>query len=167
MYNERAPGMQKGMFGSKDFLPARVRVLTEFHETSFWFPHILNLSETIIQVTDVSDLWLREFYLEMTRRLQFPIEMSLPWILADHVIASKDLSLMESIFFPFEIYNDAASRALSTLNQQFLYDEIEGEVNLCFDQLVYKLSDQIYRHYKEHAARYARYLDMHLLVTVF
>jgi cytoplasmic FMR1 interacting protein len=29
-----------------------------------------------------------------------------------------------------------------------LYDEIEAEVNLCFDQFVYKLSEQIYAYYK-------------------
>jgi len=32
------------------------------------------------------------------------------------------------------------------------YDEIEGEVNLCFDQLIFRLSEAMFAHYKERAA---------------
>ncbi len=39
---------------------------------------------------------------------------------------------------------------------QFLYDEIEAEVNLAFDQLVFKISEAIYAHFKQQAARYMR-----------
>jgi cytoplasmic FMR1 interacting protein len=36
-------------------------------------------------------MWYREFYLELTmgKRIQFPIEMSLPWILTDHILETK------------------------------------------------------------------------------
>ena len=46
---------------------------------------------------DLSQLWYREFYLEMTmgKRIQFPIEMSMPWILIDHILTTKDSSYME------------------------------------------------------------------------
>ena len=60
---------------------------------------------------------------------------------------------MEFVFYPLDLYNDAAYRALHSLNQQFLYDEIEAEVNLCFDQLVYKLSEQVYGYFKGQASR--------------
>ncbi|KOB71325.1 putative specifically Rac-associated protein [Operophtera brumata] len=43
--------------------------------------------------------------------------------------------------------------ALTVFRKQFLYDEVEAEVNLCFDQFVYKLSEQVYAHYKQLAAR--------------
>jgi cytoplasmic FMR1 interacting protein len=33
-----------------------------------------------------------------------------------------------------------------------LYDEIEAEVNLCFDQLLFKLSDQIFSFFKIQAS---------------
>ena len=46
------------------------------------------------------------------------------------------------------MYNDSAHYALTVFKKQFLYDEIEAEVNLCFDQFVYKLSEQIYGYYK-------------------
>ena len=46
---------------------------------------------------DLSQLWYREFYLEMTMgaRIQFPIEMSMPWILMDHILETKNSSYME------------------------------------------------------------------------
>lgn len=79
--------------------------------------------------------------------------MSLPWILTDHILESKDPAMMEFVFYPLDLYNDSANRALTSLKQQFLYDEIEAEVNLCFDQLVYKLSETIYSSFKVQAAR--------------
>ena len=37
------------------------------------------------------------------------------------------------------------------LNQQFLFDEVEAEVNLAFDQLIFNISKQIYI-YAKHCA---------------
>jgi len=55
------------------------------------------LLESLKDCCDLSQLWYREFYLEMTmgKRIQFPIEMSMPWILIDHILATKDSSYME------------------------------------------------------------------------
>ena len=61
-------------------------------------------------------------------QLQFPIEMSLPWILVDHVLESQDPALMEHVLFPMDLYNDSANFALSAFKKQHLYDEIEAEV---------------------------------------
>lgn len=47
-----------------------------------------------------------------------------------------------------DIYNDAATKALHGLKCQYIYDEIEAEVNLVVDQLVFKISNAIYRQYK-------------------
>lgn len=52
-----------------------------------------------------------------------------------------------------DLYNDSAHYALTVFRKQFLYDEVEAEVNLCFDQFVYKLSEQIFAHYKQLAGR--------------
>lgn len=46
----------------------------------------------------------------------------------DHVIESEDAGLLESILIPFDLYNDSAQHALTSLKQRFLYDEIEAEV---------------------------------------
>ncbi|KAG0476176.1 hypothetical protein HPP92_013017 [Vanilla planifolia] len=57
-------------------------------------------------------------------------------MLVDNVIETQGLALLESILMPFDIYNDSAQHALTVLKQRFLYDEIEAEVDLCFDQLL-------------------------------
>ena len=55
------------------------------------------LLEALQQCCDLSQLWFREFFLELTmgRRIQFPIEMSMPWILTDHILETKEPSMME------------------------------------------------------------------------
>ena len=52
---------------------------------------------TLRECCDLSQLWFREFYLELTmgERIQFPIEMSLPWILTDHILQNKEAHMME------------------------------------------------------------------------
>ena len=141
-------------YSDKDFSSTSTQKLETFLDRSFYYPYLMNVSGTVLQVTDLADLWYREFYLELSKRLQFPIEMSLPWILTDEILESKNSSMMEFMLFPLDLYNDAAARALHSLNQRFLYDEIEAEVNLCFDQLVFKISEQIYTYYKMQASRY-------------
>lgn len=53
--------------------------------------------ESLQDCCDLSQLWYREFYLEMTmgQRIQFPIDMSMPWILTDHILETNDSSYME------------------------------------------------------------------------
>lgn len=60
--------------------------------------------------------------------------------------------MMEYVLYPLDLYNDSAHYALTVFRKQFLYDEVEAEVNLCFDQFVYKLSEQIFAHYKQMAS---------------
>lgn len=63
--------------------------------------------------------------------------MSLPFLLAEHVISVPAIS--DNLFFCVDIYNDAASRALTQMKQQFLFREIEAELNLAFNTLVSRL----------------------------
>ena len=64
---------------------------------------------------DLSQLWYREFYLEMTmgKKIQFPIEMSFPWILTDHVLEKGAPTYIECVLYPFDLYNDSAFHALT------------------------------------------------------
>lgn len=58
--------------------------------------------------------------------------MSLPWILADHILQNKEAHMMEYILYPLDLYSDSAHYALHQFRKQFLYDEIEAEVSsLC------------------------------------
>ncbi|XP_070552583.1 cytoplasmic FMR1-interacting protein 2-like isoform X2 [Ptychodera flava] len=137
----------------KELDPLSLEAIDKFHKRSFFYLHLLNFSEALQQACDLSQLWYREFYLELTmgKRIQFPIEMSLPWILTDHILESKEPSMMEYVLYPLDLYSDSAHYALTKFRKQFLYDEVEAEVNLCFDQFVYKLSDQIFGYYKAQA----------------
>ncbi|GMR48351.1 hypothetical protein PMAYCL1PPCAC_18546, partial [Pristionchus mayeri] len=121
---------------------------------SFHWPGLFNLLDTMNEACELSQLWFREFYLEMTmgKRIQFPIEMSMPWILTEHVLSMSDGSLLDSILYQLDLYNDAAQFALLKFRKQFLYDEVEAEVNLCFDQFVYKLSESVFTHFKQIAS---------------
>ncbi|CAF3028948.1 unnamed protein product [Rotaria sp. Silwood2] len=134
----------------KDIDYNHLSMIEQFHKQSFFWDYLLNFDATLKQCGDLSQLWYREFYLELTmgRKIQFPIEMSMPWILADHILESIKQPMIEYVFYPMDLYNDAAMHALLVFRKQFLYDEIEAEVNLCFDQLVFKLSDKIFTHFK-------------------
>ena len=55
---------------------------------------------------------------------------------------------MKFIFHILDIYNDAGSEALCSMGQQYMYDEVEGEMNLVFDQLLYMLNRHLYTYYK-------------------
>ncbi|BBN10047.1 hypothetical protein Mp_5g00460 [Marchantia polymorpha subsp. ruderalis] len=161
-----APKKAGGFFGSSDTdIPsADMKLLENFFNRLAFFPHILDYRATLIHVSDLGFLWFREFYLETSKVIQFPIECSLPWMLADHIIESQDAGLLESVLMPFDVYNDSAEHALRVLKQRFLYDEIEAEVDLCFDQLVYKLSEHMFSYYKSCAA--SKILDLAFISAV-
>lgn len=149
--NLRKPGGLFGNSGSEIPVNDLKQLETFFYKLSF-FLHVLDYTVTVATLTDLGFLWFREFYLESSRVIQFPIECSLPWMLVDHVLDSQNAGLLESILMPFDIYNDSAQQALVVLKQRFLYDEIEAEVDHCFDIFVSKLCDNIFTYYKSWAA---------------
>tara|TARA_B110000971_G_C19798420_1_gene403108 strand:- start:84 stop:377 length:294 start_codon:yes stop_codon:yes gene_type:complete len=71
-----------------------------------------------------------------------------------HVIknVTSDTPLIEDLAFTMDVYNDTAQRALHHFNSQFLFDEIQAEVNLVFDQLIFAISDETYTYHKDFAA---------------
>jgi len=78
--------------------------------------------------------------------------MSMPWILIEYILNNQNPALIECVFYQLDIYNDASNYAIKYFKKRFLYDEIEAEVNLCFDQFIYKLSDAVFTYYKQLAA---------------
>lgn len=146
----------------KEVSSSQVKMLDNFYQRLAFYQYLVDMSNVAMKSSDMGELWFREFYLELSntehnKRMQFPISMSLPSILVDHVLDHPldgvNPELLEYALFPLDIYNDAANRALSDLHQQFLYSEIEAEVNLCFDQMLYKLSNQVYSFYKIQASK--------------
>ncbi|KAH7543353.1 hypothetical protein FEM48_Zijuj02G0175200 [Ziziphus jujuba var. spinosa] len=149
--NLRKPGGLFGNSGSEVPVNDLKQLETFFYKLGF-FLHILDYSATVASLSDLGFLWFREFYLESSRVIQFPIECSLPWMLVDYVLESQNAGLLESVLMPFDIYNDSAQQALVVLKQRFLYDEIEAEVDHCFDIFVSKLCETIFTYYKSWAA---------------
>ena len=152
LVDEQSPYVAHSMMKEADLPKETVTAMRAFYSASSLYPYLLNLQSTLATLADVSYLWMREFYLELCQRVQFPLSMSLPWILVDHVLQMRNRPLMPLLLAPLEAYNDAATAALRTHRQQYLYREIEAEVNLAFDQILFSLADQVYTHYKTRAA---------------
>ena len=151
IFDSRAPGMNPGYFEEADLKPEWVAEWQAFYDESYFYKYFLDYQHTVTELSDLSFLWYREFYLEMTKQLQFPIAMSMPWILIEHII-ERVPNASEQVFMCLDIYNDAADVALKHFKKQFLYDEAEAEANLSFEQLVFSLAEHIYIHYKNHAS---------------
>jgi cytoplasmic FMR1 interacting protein len=153
LYDERAPHMGKaGLLSDPDLSKETVKEMKAFFSGSALFPHLLQLPTALSNLADTSYLWMREFYLELCQRVQFPISMSLPWMLTEHVLQMRNRPLMPFLFAPMDVYNDAGMASLFVHKQQYLFTEIEAEVNLCFDQILYSLSEQIFTHFKSRAS---------------
>lgn len=144
--NSRSPG--------KDLESHHLKSMKEFLNSTLRWNHALQFEESLKMSCDLSQLWYREFYLEMTRgeKIQFPIEESLTWILISHVLEKKDPYLIHFVLNLFDLYDDYAQFDLSMFKKQFLFCEIEAEATLCFEQLVFKLSEYIYEQHKVQAA---------------
>ena len=148
IYSDKNVGMQGGLFSEKDLKKESTVIWADYYDLSFFYPHLLFFTTHVRRATDLSFLWYREFYLELTKCIQFPISMSLPWILTDYLISnSNSLSTKANIFYAMDLYNDAAASALSSLSQQYLYDEVQAELHVSFEQLVFHLSEAIFRYY--------------------
>uniref|UniRef100_K3WBL4 CYRIA/CYRIB Rac1 binding domain-containing protein n=1 Tax=Globisporangium ultimum (strain ATCC 200006 / CBS 805.95 / DAOM BR144) TaxID=431595 RepID=K3WBL4_GLOUD len=135
----------------KDLDSSDIDLLQQFYRDARVFPYLLSLSETLTDLGDFSSMWFRELYLETTRSTQFPIDTSLPWLLMEYCLQEVSAFGPKPAISILDIYNDAANCSLYQLKQQVLYDEAEAEGKLCFDQLVFMLSDQMYAYYKTKA----------------
>ncbi|KAJ3091316.1 Cytoplasmic FMR1-interacting protein 2, partial [Quaeritorhiza haematococci] len=151
-FNDKSKGMKGGLMREKDFKDNQVNEMQDFMDKSAFYPYMADLRGTVKRCSDISDLWHKEFYLELAKQVQFPISMSLPWILTETILESNDPEIMEFLFHPFDIYNDAAHRSLHDVKCRYIYDEIVAEVNLCFDQLIFNLSQKVFTHFKKVAS---------------
>jgi cytoplasmic FMR1 interacting protein len=154
VYDDSSSMRQRnGLLGRADLEKDDVKMMETFYLNSYFYPYMLAFADTLRCASDLSDLWYKEFYLELTKCIQFPIEMSIPWILTEQIIVSKSgdpsIPIVENALYAIDIYNDAAHKALNVLCQQYLYDEIEAEANLVLDQIIFLLSDELYMYTKE------------------
>ncbi|OWZ11201.1 Cytoplasmic FMR1-interacting protein 1 [Phytophthora megakarya] len=135
----------------KDLDSSDAETLLEFYHKAGVFPVVLDLSATLDELADFSNLWFRELYLELAKSVQIPAEISVPWLLVEQCLNSSS-SHIEPVVAILDVYNDAGNCSLYALQQQHLYDEAEAEGKLCFDHFTYLLAERIYLHYKTLAA---------------
>ena len=65
----------RGFFHKRDLDTDEAKVMESFYKTSLAFPYLLALPKTLSAISDLGDLWYREFYLEVTKQMQFPIAL--------------------------------------------------------------------------------------------
>ncbi|OON15300.1 cytoplasmic Fragile-X interacting family protein [Opisthorchis viverrini] len=117
----------------KDLDATTLTAIEGFLRNSFYWPYLLNFSANVpVVITDYS--WL----------ITHLFTTSCSW--------TENPGFIEYMLYPLDLYNDAADCALNQFHRRFLYEEIEAEASLVLDQLVYKLSDQVFKHYKRYAA---------------
>ncbi|VDO21340.1 unnamed protein product [Haemonchus placei] len=109
LISERASGGKRVL--RKELDAKTIERISVFLRKSTHWPALFRLSDSLTEAAELSQLWFREFYLEMTmgQRIQFPIEMSIPWILTDHILTNPDSSLVEGALYQLDLYNDAAN----------------------------------------------------------
>ena len=138
------------LISSADLDRSQAEMLKDFYNRSFFYPYLLGMQTTVLDLGDMHFLWHREYYLEMSRQIQFPISSSLPWICLEQMLNNKinSGSMIDSVLFFLDIYNDALRFSLTTLKRKYLYDEVEAEAKLVFEQFVFLLADGLYTYYK-------------------
>lgn len=77
VYDDRSSARRKeGLFFSRTELRTDdITVFQTFYRDSFFYPYLLNLSGTLRDVSDIGDLWYREFYLELAKCVQVILAM--------------------------------------------------------------------------------------------
>ena len=86
VYSLYAPRLNgKRAFSDKELSKENLKVFEDFYHRSYFYHLLMDYPSFIIKITDLGDLWYREYYLEKTKKIQFTIEQSLPWILTDKI----------------------------------------------------------------------------------
>eukprot|EP00477_Mikrocytos_mackini_P001566 GAHX01001685.1.p1 GENE.GAHX01001685.1~~GAHX01001685.1.p1 ORF type:complete len:1148 (-),score=229.84 GAHX01001685.1:24-3467(-) len=136
-----------GFLSSQFIRKSNTDIICEVESRMVNLQFILKLSENIDISTNLSSLWFREYYLDLSKQLEFPIETSLPWMLIKYVIKNrKPLTFVESIL---SIYNDVCEVSLKLFKKKFLVDECKAECGLVLEKLTFDISLSLYKYYKE------------------
>lgn len=153
IFTERGGKGAKGsLLQQKDFKDSQTNDMLQFINNTWNYEILLNFNSNVRKLANLSDLWYKEFYLELSKKVQFPIDCSLPYILIEFIRSSNDPQLQSYILYAYELYNDAARKALFELKCRYIYDEITAEVNLAFDVTMYGFSEKMYTHFKRIAS---------------
>jgi len=144
---------KSGAFKKPILRQENIEEFDKFLKASERFYVLLNYSEEIRNATNLGCLWFREIYMDMENVMQYPVRSSLPFILLEHLLkGTSNSALHDTVLYPFEIYNDAASMALNVFQSQYLYKEVEAEIALCVDMISFNFADTFYKFSRLRAA---------------
>ena len=122
---------------------------------------VANLDAHLRRHASLAFLWHRELHFERGAS-GLPIELSLPWNLSQHTLAHLKHSRPDLILIPFEVFSDAADSILGEGHKQHAFRELQAEVNLAFDQLVFHLADEVFASLKQVASLQCMDKDLQL-----
>lgn len=141
------------MFTGSHFKSSHVKMIEKFLADSADWYCLYNFVPTLRAETNLGFLWFHETMLDIDKVAQFPVRSSLPFILMKHLLSSGNSpALQDLVFFPFEIYNDAAWQALNIYKSQYLFQEISAEMKLSVDMIAFTFADTFYKIARETAA---------------
>lgn len=115
----------------------------------------LDYVNVIKKITNVGYMYFREYPLSMKKnegKLFFEIQTSIPHVLCEYITKSSSPFTFDYMFFPFEIYNDAAN--IATYKFEFFpyYKEIQREGQICVSMVATFLSQELMKYYISVAA---------------
>lgn len=93
------------VFKSSLFTKSDVSEMEKLYNVSKYFYDMLTYRDTIKRLSNFSQLWYREFYLEICKESQFPIALSMPWILVEHIIFTDSKLCLLRYFFSWTSTN--------------------------------------------------------------
>ncbi|MES1921862.1 hypothetical protein MHBO_003397 [Bonamia ostreae] len=129
---------EKIMSHKKSFKKENTKKWENFLHHLNLYRFFYNFESFLYSVGDTSFLWFKEHNLSFSKCIQFPTHLSLPGTLFDFV--TKMPKNVNFIFGIFKIYDDSAISAITVFKKKHLYEEIESEFSLLFDQFLYKFS---------------------------
>ncbi|OHT08406.1 hypothetical protein TRFO_23084 [Tritrichomonas foetus] len=146
MVNPESPFASKsGVFKSPPLSDSDIKDLQAFLSDSKYFNELICLSDTLLTVSDQSNLFFKEYYLSADGSSFFPVTTSLPYIFSEYAMDNyQKPELTGVILNPLSIYDDAASKSLRYLRSKYLYEEIKEESKICLMSITRKLADSAF-----------------------
>mmetsp|Transcript_32034 Transcript_32034/g.51057 ORF Transcript_32034/g.51057 Transcript_32034/m.51057 type:complete len:1314 (-) Transcript_32034:3116-7057(-) len=139
-------------FTGKEYDRSQIRCISNFCEMLASVSYLTTLPETVEALSNLGELWYREFYLDITKSVQFSANTSVPWILCKTILDKNAPEFTRFLVHVLDIYNDAGNLALHSFKQQFMFNELEAELKIVLDQLLFHVREKLYSYYKSLAS---------------
>ena len=86
VYHEKSlHRLKHGLLGKTDLEKDDIASLEIFYNESYYYNYLLNFHTTVREVSSLGEVWFREHHLDLTKCVEFPIEMSLIRMLTDQI----------------------------------------------------------------------------------